>query len=83
MDSMDAPSEENVFVGETRFTAVLTPDMEEGGYAVSCKEIPAAISQGETVEEALENLVDALELCLETDKELKKASDSMHLEERS
>jgi len=70
MDSMDAPSEENVVVGETRFTAILMPDLEDGGFTVSCKEVPAAISQGETVAEALDNLVDALGLCLETEAEV-------------
>lgn len=74
MDSMEAPSEENVFVGETRFTAILRPDLEDGGYTVSCKEIPAAISQGETIEEALDNLVDALALCLETKAEVKASA---------
>jgi predicted RNase H-like HicB family nuclease len=70
--NMEAPKHEKVFVGEREFTAVLTPDLEDGGYTVSCKEIPAAISQGETIQEALDNLVDAIELCLETEKELGK-----------
>lgn len=57
-----------VHAGGTAFTAVLTSDPEEGGYTVVCKEIPAAISQGEIIQEALENLVDAIELCLETER---------------
>jgi predicted RNase H-like HicB family nuclease len=48
----------------------LRPDLEDGGYTVSCKEIPAAISQGETIQEALDNLTDAIELCLEAEEEL-------------
>jgi DNA-binding transcriptional MerR regulator len=64
---------ETVFVGKREFTAVLTPDVEDGGYTVSCKEIPAAISQGDTIPEALDSLVDALELCLETEAELRKS----------
>lgn len=47
------------------FTAILEPDLEVGGYVVTCKEIPAAISQGETIEDAIENISDAVELCLE------------------
>ena len=43
---------------------------EEGGYTVTCQEIPAAISQGETEQEAIDNIIDALELCLTTEKEL-------------
>ena len=66
------PREDRVFVGDKQFTAVLTPDLEEGGYTVTCKEIPAAISQGETIQEALDNLADALELCLETEAELRQ-----------
>ncbi len=37
----------------------------EGGYTCFVVEIPAAISQGETLEEAKANLLDALKLVLE------------------
>lgn len=47
-----------------RFTAVLSEE-EEGGYSVRCVELPAAISQGETKEEALRNIKEAIELVLE------------------
>ncbi|MEW6530926.1 MAG: MerR family transcriptional regulator [Thermodesulfobacteriota bacterium] len=67
-----APREERVVVGRRRFTAVLTPDLEEGGYTVTCKEIPAAISQGETFQEALDNIKEAIDLCLETEAELRR-----------
>lgn len=67
---LSVPREEKVFVGSRAFTAVLTPDLEEGGYTVVCKEIAAAISQGETIQEALDNIADAIELCLETEAEL-------------
>lgn len=46
------------------FTVVLEP-AEEGGYTVQCIELPAAISQGETKDEALENIKEAIELVLE------------------
>ena len=45
------------------FTAVYEP-AEEGGYAAFVEEVPGAISQGETLEEARENLKEALELML-------------------
>lgn len=48
-----------------QYTAILESDLQDGGYTVTCSEIPAAISQGETVEEAIENITDAVELCLE------------------
>jgi predicted RNase H-like HicB family nuclease len=40
---------------------ILTSDLEEGGYTVTCKEVPAAISQAETVQEALDNITEVLE----------------------
>ena len=51
--------------GDRNYTALLEPDLQDGGYTVTCLEIPAAISQGETFEEAIENIKDAVELCLE------------------
>ena len=59
---------EKVLVEGREYIALLTPDME-GGFTVQCKEEPAAISEGETEEEALNNLIDALELCLEHERE--------------
>ncbi len=51
-------------VTNMEFTVVLEA-AEEGGYAVQCIELPAAISQGETREEALKNIKEAIELVLE------------------
>ena len=67
---LEIPGGEKVFVGKRQFTAILRPDLEDGGYTVTCKEIPAAISQGETIQEALDNLVDAIELCMEAEAEI-------------
>ena len=39
-------------------TAILTP-CEEGGFSVRCPEISGAISQGETEEEAMDNIKEA------------------------
>jgi len=50
------------------FTAVYEP-AEEGGYVAFGEEVPGAISQGETLEEARENLKEALELMLEVNRE--------------
>jgi DNA-binding transcriptional MerR regulator len=68
--NLEVPKEERIAVAGQEFTAVLIPDLEDGGYTVTCKEIPAAISQGETIQEALDNLADAVQLCLETEEEL-------------
>ena len=37
----------------------LYPDVEEGGYAVACPELPGCLSCGETIEEAIESIEDA------------------------
>jgi predicted RNase H-like HicB family nuclease len=36
-----------------KFTVILTPDKEDGGYVAECAAIPGCISEGNTVEEAL------------------------------
>jgi predicted RNase H-like HicB family nuclease len=52
-----------------KLTAVFEP-AKEGGYTCFVEEIPAAISQGETLEEAKANLRDALQLVLDCQREL-------------
>jgi predicted RNase H-like HicB family nuclease len=47
-----------------RFTIKLE-ESEEGGYTAQCLEIPAAISEGDTKEEVLENIKEAIQLILE------------------
>jgi predicted RNase H-like HicB family nuclease len=46
------------------FTVILEPD-PTGGYVVSCPSLPGCYSQGETIEEALENIKEAILLTLE------------------
>jgi len=38
---------------------------EDGVWVVECPAIPGCVSQGQTREEALENIEDAISLCLE------------------
>ena len=52
-----------------KLTAVFEP-AKEGGYTCFVEEVPAAISQGETLAEAKANLLDALKLVLECQREL-------------
>jgi len=47
-----------------KYTVILETQ-EEGGYTVRCLELPGAISQGETKEEALLNIKEAIGLVLE------------------
>jgi len=42
---------------------------EDGWVVVECPVIPGCISQGETREEALQNIREAIDLCLETQEE--------------
>jgi predicted RNase H-like HicB family nuclease len=70
------PKEEKVMVEDRTFTVVLTPDLEDGGFTVQCKEEPAAISHGANEQEALDNIVDALELCLEHEREQQAAKNA-------
>jgi predicted RNase H-like HicB family nuclease len=51
------------------FTAVFE-EAEEGGYVAFVEELPGAISQGETLEEARENIREAIELILDVNREL-------------
>ncbi len=50
------------------FTAVFEA-AEEGGYVAFVEEVPGAISQGETLDEARENLKEALAVMLEINRE--------------
>jgi len=47
-----------------RFQVVLEPS-DEGGYTVYVPSLPGCISEGDTMEEALENIQEAIELYLE------------------
>ena len=50
------------------------PESEGGGYVAYTEELPGAISEGATLEEARENLRDAIELLLEANRELASKS---------
>ncbi len=53
-----------------RYTVILTPDLEEGGFTVRVPALPGCNTQGDTREEALANAREAIEGYLETLKEL-------------
>ena len=42
---------------------------EEGWYVAECPAIPGCVTQGKTLEEALANIREAIQLCLEVRKE--------------
>jgi predicted RNase H-like HicB family nuclease len=45
--------------------AVVLEKCEEGGFTVSVPTLPGCFSEGETIDEAMENIVEAIELRLE------------------
>jgi len=47
-------------------------ETEGGGYVAYVEELPGAISQGDTLDEARENLRDAISMILEANRELTK-----------
>ena len=53
---------------KAEFTAIIEK-APEGGYWAICPEIPGANGQGETIEEAKNNLKEAIELILEDRRE--------------
>jgi predicted RNase H-like HicB family nuclease len=50
------------------------PDAEGGGYVAYTEELPGAISEGDTLEEASENLRDAIEQLLAANRQMSAAS---------
>lgn len=55
-----------------KITVVLTPQTE-GGYTVTCKELPELITEGNSIEEALNNAIDAFATVLELYEDFNRA----------
>ena len=53
-------------MSEYRYTIILEPDPEEGGYTVTVPALPGCVTQGETIEEAIVMAKDAIRLFIET-----------------
>ena len=47
------------------FKVIIKPDPEDGGYNVSCPALPGCHSQGDTIEEAVANIQEAIQGCME------------------
>ena len=52
----------------------------EEGYAIWCPTLPGCWSQGETQDEALENIKDAIQAYLETLEELNQEDETLYVE---
>jgi antitoxin HicB len=48
------------------YPITLYPDSEEGGYVAEIRDLPGCLTQGETLEETIENINEARELWIET-----------------
>jgi len=53
----------------TRLPVILIPDPIDRGFTARCLAIPGCISDGDTREEALSNIREAIALCLESQPE--------------
>jgi len=53
-----------------KFTVILEPEVD-GGYSVICPAIPGCASQGDSLDEALANIREAISLCLQVREEEK------------
>jgi len=62
---MEAERKYEVAVKGRKYSVVLHADTEDGGYWVECPSLPGCSSQGDTVEETLEMIRDAIEGHLE------------------
>ncbi len=55
------PQAKQVVVAGQTLSVVLTPDLDRGIYLARCQELPGATAQGDTEQEALNNIEDLLE----------------------
>ena len=51
------------------YTIIIEKDKESGWYTGQCQQVPEAISQGESLNELMKNMKEAIELSLETQKD--------------
>ncbi len=59
------------------YKVVIEPDMESGGYVVYCPMLRGCVSEGETIDEALENIKKAMKgYLLVLEEELAKKKDA-------
>lgn len=61
---MKRPSSKTIHQAVGRFPVIVHED-ESGGYWVQCPTLQGCYSQGDTVDAALKNIREAIELCLE------------------
>jgi len=52
-------------MGVYDFKVMIEPDEESGGYVITCPSLPGCYSQGDTIDDAIVNIKEAILLCLE------------------
>ena len=58
------------------YTVIIHKDEESGWYTGKCVQVPAAMSQGKTIAELMDNMKDALSLVLQCYKDKAKSEHS-------
>jgi predicted RNase H-like HicB family nuclease/DNA-binding transcriptional MerR regulator len=66
---LSSPRAVQVRVGGRAYSAILTPDLEVGGFTVEVPELPGCATQGDTVADARRMTRDAIQLWLDTSAE--------------
>ncbi|MBW2674171.1 MAG: MerR family transcriptional regulator [Deltaproteobacteria bacterium] len=69
VDAINARKRYGVRVKGMKYSVILHMDTEDGGYWVECPAIPGCASQGDTVEEALGMIKDAIQACADVQAE--------------
>lgn len=72
VQKLDQEKKYKVSIKGKAYEVVMRPDLEEGGFWVDCPSLPGCASQGDTVEETLEMIKDAIKGHLEVEAEKNK-----------
>jgi predicted RNase H-like HicB family nuclease len=72
VQKLDQEKKYKVSIKGKAYEVVMHPDLEEGGFWVDCPSLPGCASQGDTVEETLEMIKDAIKGHLEVEAERNK-----------
>ncbi|MHA1682360.1 MAG: type II toxin-antitoxin system HicB family antitoxin [Promethearchaeota archaeon] len=60
---------------------IVLEECEEGGYSATVPALPGCISEGDTKEEALENIKEAIELYIEPEDDENPTGEHIHITE--
>lgn len=72
VQKLDQEKKYKVSIKGKAYEVVMHPDLEEGGFWVDCPSLPGCASQGDTVEETLEMIKDAIKGHFEVEAEKNK-----------